>query len=134
VLGQSKVPQGLSEVIAIAAGAYNSLALKSDGTVVAWGRKWRFQSPPNMAIPEGLSGVTAIAAGGNIYGGYSLALKNDGAVFKPSIRAHPQSQIISRGQSVLFTAIVGGTPPFTFQWFREGAANLGRNKRLSRPQ
>jgi alpha-tubulin suppressor-like RCC1 family protein len=31
------VPSGLSGVAAIAAGTFHSLALKGDGTVVAWG-------------------------------------------------------------------------------------------------
>jgi alpha-tubulin suppressor-like RCC1 family protein len=35
--GQTVVPAGLSGVTAIAAGDYSSLALKADGTVVAWG-------------------------------------------------------------------------------------------------
>ena len=35
--GQCNVPAGLSGVVAVAAGAYHSLALKADGTVVAWG-------------------------------------------------------------------------------------------------
>ena len=35
--GQSTVPAGLSGVMAVAAGDYHSLALKADGTVVAWG-------------------------------------------------------------------------------------------------
>ena len=35
--GQCSVPNGLSGVSAIAAGGAQSLALKGDGTVVAWG-------------------------------------------------------------------------------------------------
>ncbi len=45
---------------AIAAGAYHSLALKSDGTMVAWGGNGYGQS----TVPASLTGVIAIAAGG----------------------------------------------------------------------
>ncbi len=82
-------PAGLSNVIAIAAGASHSLALKSDGTVVGWG--WNkvgeatgtatIQSPEissGQVIIGGqiLSNIVSIAAGR----GYSMALKRDGAV------------------------------------------------------
>ena len=66
------MPADLSDVTAIAAGFGYSLALKSDGTVVAWGSNARGQA----SVPAGLSGVTAIAAG--YY--HSLALKSDGTV------------------------------------------------------
>jgi alpha-tubulin suppressor-like RCC1 family protein len=51
----------IRNVVAIAAGNGYSLALKSDGTVSAWGR---FCNKPAGA-PGGLSGVVAIAAGQN---------------------------------------------------------------------
>jgi alpha-tubulin suppressor-like RCC1 family protein len=35
--GQSTVPADLSNVVSVAAGYYHSLALTSDGRVVAWG-------------------------------------------------------------------------------------------------
>ena len=58
--GETNVPAGLSGVTAIAGGYEHSLALKSDGTVVAWG----FHGEEGFApIPAGLSGVNAIAAG-----------------------------------------------------------------------
>ena len=57
--------------IAAAAGGHN-LALKSDGTVVAWGDN----SSGQATVPSGLSGVVAIAAGDD----QSLALKSDGTV------------------------------------------------------
>ena len=79
----------LSGVTAIAAGYSNSLALKSDGTVWAWGYNYAGQlgdgtntnknSPVQVLGPGGaghLSGVTAVAAGYN-----SLALKSDGTVW-----------------------------------------------------
>src|SRR5947207_1923734 len=70
--GQSTVPAGLNNVVAIAAGGDHSLALKRNGTVVAWGWNGGGQS----TVPAGLNNVVAIAAGRN----HSLALKGDGTV------------------------------------------------------
>jgi hypothetical protein len=80
---------GLSNVVAIATGSAHILALKSDGTVWAWGHNGygelgnrTFTGSPNygIAIPRqviGLSHVGAIAAGN----GHSLALRSDGTVW-----------------------------------------------------
>jgi hypothetical protein len=70
------VPSGLSGVTAIAAGQFHSLALKGDGTVVAWGCGAGGDSG-QCSVPSGLSRVTAIAAG---YGHSLVALKGDGTV------------------------------------------------------
>ena len=67
--GQATVPADLSDVSAIAAGWRYTVALKSDGTVVAWGNA-------GMTVPVGLSRVTAIAAGS----GHTGALQSDGNV------------------------------------------------------
>lgn len=67
--GLTNVPAALDDAIAIAAGEYHSMALKSDGSVVVWG----FSS---NQPPAGLGNVVAIAAGNE----YSLALKSDGSV------------------------------------------------------
>jgi len=53
-------------VVAIATGDYHSLALKSDGTVVAWGENLNGQ----CNIPPGLGNVVAIAA----HGSHSMVL------------------------------------------------------------
>lgn len=50
--GQTNTPPGLNGVKAIAAGFYDSVALKLDGTVVAWGDN----SYGQTTIPGGLSG------------------------------------------------------------------------------
>src|SRR5947207_671523 len=75
---------GRSGVVAIAGGYIHSLALKSDGTVWAWGSNdwWQlgYISPVNTNTPvevPALSGVKAIAGGVT----FSEALKSDGTVW-----------------------------------------------------
>ena len=70
--GQSGVPGGLTNVISVAAGVFHGLALKSDGTVLAWGDNTYGQTN----VPSGLSNVVAISA--QNYN--SLALRSDGGV------------------------------------------------------
>jgi uncharacterized repeat protein (TIGR02543 family) len=62
----------LSNVVAIAGGGWHSLAVRSGGTVVAWGDNKFGQT----TVPSGLSSVVAVA------GGYyhSLALQSSGKV------------------------------------------------------
>jgi hypothetical protein len=59
-------------VVAIAAGQNHTVALKSDGTVTAWGGNTSGQT----TVPSGLSGVVAIAAGSS----HTVALLGDGTV------------------------------------------------------
>ncbi|TMK75362.1 MAG: hypothetical protein E6G45_13720 [Actinobacteria bacterium] len=73
--GQCSVPSGLTGVTALAGGITHSLALKDDGTVVAFGCGPGYDLG-QCDVPDGLSGVTAVA--GNY--GHSLALKGDGTV------------------------------------------------------
>lgn len=70
--GQTNVPPGLSNVLGIATTSGFSLAIRSNGTVIAWG------TPVNEAgqtnVPTSLSNVVAISASPS----HSFALKSDG--------------------------------------------------------
>jgi len=75
--GQTNVPVvAQSGVTAIAAGSGHTVALKNDGTVVAWGKIYDGTNLVAVTVPAGLVGVTAIAAGSS----HTVALKNDGTV------------------------------------------------------
>lgn len=71
--GQTAVPAGLGEVVAIAASYYGgyTLALRTDGTVAQWNSSGTLAS-----VPAAVQDVSAIAAGSSHY----LALKKDGTV------------------------------------------------------
>jgi uncharacterized repeat protein (TIGR01451 family) len=74
---------GLSNITAIEAGYFHSLALKGDGTLRAWGENLSGQLGDGTTIlrpapvqVNGLSGVISVSAGSQ----HSLALLNDGTV------------------------------------------------------
>jgi alpha-tubulin suppressor-like RCC1 family protein len=66
--------QTLSNIVAITAGRGFSMALKSDGTVIAWGRM--VNDLYHATVPAGLSNVVAIAEGEN----FCLAITTNRAV------------------------------------------------------
>ncbi|KAA5805771.1 S-layer homology domain-containing protein [Thermoanaerobacterium thermosaccharolyticum] len=74
--------KGISDVVAISAGDYHTVALKNDGTVWTWGGY-------DGSIPvqvKGISNVKAISAGYR----YTVALKNDGTVWAWGNNDHGQ--------------------------------------------
>ena len=64
--------EGVTDVVAIAAGGGHALALRGDGTLLSWG-----DGVLTPVVISGLDAVIAIAAGG----GHSLALRSDGRVY-----------------------------------------------------
>ncbi len=92
------MPSGLTNVTAIAGGGDHSLALQSDGTVVAWG----YNAFGQTNVPSGMTNVTAIAGGGS----HSLALQSDGTVVAWGYNAFGQANVPSGMTNV--TAIAGG--------------------------
>ncbi len=70
--GQTDVPAGLSNVVAVSAGGYHSVALRADGRVVAWG----LNNFGQTNVPPSLTGVKAISAGAY----YNIALRSNGTM------------------------------------------------------
>jgi len=72
--GQATPPDfsSANPAVALAAGGYHSLALRADGTVVAWGNDDAGQTE----VPAGLDRVVGIAAG--LY--HNVALRADGTI------------------------------------------------------
>ena len=69
--GEMNVPAGLTNVVAVAAGGYESLALLNNGSVVSWG-----EAGNHGSVPDRLPPVVAIGSGQ----WHSLVLQSDGQV------------------------------------------------------
>jgi hypothetical protein len=113
--GNGAVPAEAGNVVAVAGGHGHSLALKPDGTVLAWGGggiyRLHFGEVIDFGqtnVPVGLSNVIALA------GGYlhSLALKSDGSVvawgayWKPNTRDYRTADVPAGLTDVV--AVAGG--------------------------
>lgn len=92
-------PPSLANVSAIAAGALHSLALLTNGTVIAWGCNGNNQTN----VPSNLSNVVAVAGGGS----HSLALKENGTVVAWGDNSYEQTNVPSGLSNVM--AIAAGS-------------------------
>jgi alpha-tubulin suppressor-like RCC1 family protein len=67
--GESSAPQGITNIMAIAAGEYHSVAVVDNGNVIQWGYNWG-------SVPSNLTNAVSVAAGYSD----SIALRSDGTV------------------------------------------------------
>ena len=84
-LGQTDIPVAATNAIAVAAGYSHSLALMSDGTVLAWGDNTVQQT----IVPPSATNVVAIAAGYF----FNLALRADGSVVAWGDNSYGQTNV-----------------------------------------
>jgi hypothetical protein len=123
--------QVLSNVTAIAGTSGYSLALKEDGTVVAWSA---IDNNP-AAVPQGLSNVTAIAVAEPL----SMALRRDGTVFAWTVNGSGQNSApagltnvvaIAAGGDVHFALTTGNIPASVFTYPHGRLEEMGREASL----
>ena len=82
--GQSNIPEGLSNVVQIAAGDSHNLALSKDGTLVGWGYNAYGQSSPPV-----VGGWSQVAAGNF----FSLGVLTDGTVRAWGLNNYSQTSV-----------------------------------------
>ena len=143
--GQATPPASATNILAIAAGGFFSLALREDGTLLPWGN---YPSP----VPSEATNIVAIAAGGS----HALALRDDGRVvawgdaslgvsdvppalaFPSAIAAgglfnlalldrgslrfvrQPASRAVVAGNATSLSGWAIGPEALTYQWLRNG--------------
>ena len=97
--GQTSVPPeaGRDRFVAVSAGTWHSLALRRDGSILAWGRNERGQTE----VPAGHDVVQAIAGGDD----FSLALRSDGSLLGWGWNRFGRADVPSGSD---FTAIAAG--------------------------
>ncbi len=100
--GQTAMPaDARSDIVAIAAGADHTVALKQDGRVIAWGGNYYGQTTVPAAAQ---SGVKAIAAGGY----FTVVLKQDGSVLAWGSDFAGQTTVPAAAQNGVVAIAAGG--------------------------
>lgn len=97
--GQCRTLALATNAIAVAAGAWHTLALRADGVVVGWGDNTSGQ----CEAPSSLQDAVAIAAGGY----HSLAIRSDGTVLAWGANDYSQTNVPVDVTNVI--AITAGT-------------------------
>ena len=98
----TNVPAGLTNVIAVSAGADHVLALKADGTVATWISSYYAAKTSLTNVPATVNNVVGIAAGGN----HSAALRVNGTVIAWGDNTYGQTNVPVSASNV--TAIAAG--------------------------
>jgi alpha-tubulin suppressor-like RCC1 family protein len=116
--GKARFTSAATNVVAVAAGWYHSVALRADGTVLVWGRNAYGIAAP----PSGLLNVAGIATGE----GHGLVLVNWGV---PGFSSLSQQVVGNFGGQAVLSPPVQTALPATYQWYRNGELVAGATNR-----
>ena len=78
IYGECDRPVTLTNVMALAAGLYNSVAVQDNGTIIQWGNYWTGTNVVPVGAPPTNSNLVAVAAGIDD----TIGLKSDGTVLQ----------------------------------------------------
>jgi hypothetical protein len=81
--GETSIPAGLTNIVALAAGSINILALRDNDLV----SQWATDGSGPSSVPEGVSNIVAISSGW----GHNLALRRDGTTLAWGSNSHGQA-------------------------------------------
>jgi hypothetical protein len=112
----------LTNLVAITAQDLHALAIRADGSVVAWGSDDFGESRP----PSRASNVVAVAGGFS----HSLALTRSTPAPWPWVTAQPQSRGAAVNDTVTFDVTAIGLRPFTYRWQYRGQDIPGQTNRM----
>ncbi len=122
----------------VAGGDDFSLSVEARGTPPLT-YQWYFQGAPLTGQTSNVLSLTSVTTDNS--GTYAVAASNGAgtrwsdtvrlAVFEPVIRTQPRGGEIEAGTNFTFTVVAGGNPPFTYQWFFNGAPLVESTTSLS---
>jgi alpha-tubulin suppressor-like RCC1 family protein len=117
--GQTNIPPGLSNVVAIGASAGGHFtALRSDGSVVYWGSYLTLNTSGTVVSPTDLLNVSQIFDGLD----RSIALLGTRA---PALTLQPRSRTVLVGTDVVLVGKASAAQPASYQWLKNGLAVVG---------
>ncbi len=95
------------------------------GVAIAGATAASYTLPATTLADDGAGfSVVVSNAGGSVTSAVATLVVTS-APQPPTIATAPQPQTVAAGQTASFSVVAGGTPPFTYQWQRDGVAIAG---------
>ncbi len=102
---------------------------KKNGAAVTGATSASYTTSATTNADSGSVFTVVVTDGGSSVTSSAATLTVTASAVAPSITAQPASATVSAGQPATFGVTAAGTSPFTYQWFRNGAAISGATAR-----